>query len=131
MSKFEKRILKSSRHCRNCFIVGSGLGLIEDLIKHCNTLFVIYNDLPKIRNGKMIYRENFENIEQLYDIDFVFLDYDHHQHLSSMKNMLLKCRPIIFVGEEKAFPVETYKYLNGLGFVLVEIFKNMQKWIPK
>jgi len=131
MSKFEKRILKSSKQCRNCLVIGSGIGLLNDLIHHCHTVFIMHNDLPKIRNAKVVYRENFNGIDQLHDIDFIFLDYNQYPNLNKIRNLLLKCRPVIFVEGETVFPVEDYKYLSGLGFALIEIFKNMQKWIPK
>jgi hypothetical protein len=131
MSKFEKKILKGSKNHRNCLVVGTGLGMMPDIIEYFQNIFIIDKSLPRIRNMKVVYREDFENLLQLHDVDFVFLDYEHHKNLNRMRELLLKCRPVIFVKGDIAFPVEDYKYLNSLGFALVDISKNMQKWTPK
>jgi hypothetical protein len=131
MSKFSKRILSSSKYCRNSLVVGTGFGWLEQLIEHCNTVFIIDNFDKNIKGRNVIHREDFQEIQVLTDIDFIFVDSSHFSNLNKLRPVWTKCRPAIFLEGSDFFGKENYKYLRSESYLLVEIFKNMQKWIPQ
>ena len=131
MSKFSKRILSSSKHCRNSLVVGGGFGWLEELINHCNTVFIIDSPDKNIKGRTIVHREDFRDIQVLSDIDFIFIDSCHFSNLNKLKPVWTKCRPVIFLEGADLFGKENYKYLRSENYSLVEIFKNMQKWVPQ
>ena len=131
MSKFSKRILSSSKSCRNSLVIGSGIGWLNDLLEHCNTVFIIDGLDLNLKRKNIVHRESFQDINLLTDIDFIFVDQSHFSNLSKLKPVFTKYRPLIFLQASNELPVEYYKYLRSESYALVEIFKNMQKWIPQ
>lgn len=130
MSKFSKRILKSSTNCRNCVVVGSGLGYLQDLIDHCGTVFVIDGIDKSIKFKNVVHRQNFQDVQILPDIDFIFIDHSHFSNLSKLKPIWTAYRPVIFTEGADLLSAEDYLYFRSESYSLVEIFKRMQKWIP-
>lgn len=130
MSKFSKRILQSSSSCRNCLVVGSGLGYLPDLIAHCGTVFVIDAVDPSVRFKNVVHRQDFQDVNIFPDIDFIFIDHSHFSNLSKLKPVWTSYRPIIFTEGADSLSAEDYLYFRSESYSLVEIFKRMQKWIP-
>ena len=131
MSKFSKRILSSSKTCRNCLILGSGQGWLYDLLEHCNTVFIIDGTDKTLKRKNIVHREDFQDINLLNDIDFVFVDQAHFSNLNKLKPLFTRYRPAIFLQASSDLSIEHYKYLRSESYSLVEVFKNMQKWIPQ
>lgn len=130
MSKFSKRILSAKKEHRNCMVIGSGLGYLDDILENFQTVFII-DGINNLRKRNIVYRENFDGLETLADIDFVFLDAAHFSNLKKLRHVWLKCRPIFFLEGNDLFGIENYKYFRSESYALVERYKNMQKWIPQ
>jgi hypothetical protein len=131
MSKFSKRILSAKKEHRNCVVIGSGLGFLPEILESFQTIFIIDSKDFSIRKRNIIYRESLDDVEQLVDIDFVFLDADYFSNLKKLRPLWLKCRPAFFMEGSDLFGIENYKYFRSENYALVEVFKNMQKWIPQ
>lgn len=131
MSKFEKRILKSSIQCRNALVVGSGIGYLPDLITHCTTVFIIDPTDKQLKKRNIVKREWFTDLQLLTDIDFIFIDTAHYTNIPLLKLVFDKYRPIILL-EGTVLPAkEIHRLLQSSHYSLIEVFKNMQKWIPQ
>jgi len=130
MSKFTKRVLSSSKNHRNCLVLGSGLGYLNEIVDVFDTVFIVFEKSHDIRKRNIIYRENLSNIDILSDIDFVFVDAEYFDILKQLRPVWLKCRPVFLLEGEDIFGLENYKYLRSESYALVEKYKNMQKWIP-
>lgn len=130
MSKFEKRILEACSHHRNCLVVGSGLGMLDDLVDSMQTVFIINDGDRSIRKRNVVYRSNFQDIDVYTDIDLVIMDYNQYPNLRYLRALFLKCRPVTFVEGTELWPVDDYKYFRSFGYGLVEFYKHLQKWIP-
>ena len=130
MNKFEKRILSASSSRRNCLVVGSGLGAIDDIINTFSTVFIVYGDRT-IKGRHIVHREDLKDVKTLPDIDFMFLDYHQYNNIRLLQPLLLRYKPVVLVGGAELWPPDEYKFMHSQGFNLVEIFKNMHKWIPR
>ena len=126
MSKFTKRILGVGKNIRNCLVVGSGLGMIDDIVANFKTVFIVGDVVKKSRN--IIYREGFADMHLLTDIDFMFLDWDQHKNISKIQPIHLKYHPVIFIGSTELWPLEALRLLQTNGYKMAEPMKNMQKW---
>jgi hypothetical protein len=131
MSKFCKRILSANKNQRNCLVVGSGLGYIDEILEHFNTVFLIFNETCRVRKSNIVRRENFELLDTLTDIDFVFVDEKYFSDFKKLRPVWLRCRPVFLLEGEDLFGLENYKYFRSENYALVEKYKNMQKWIPQ
>lgn len=74
MNKFAKRVKKCSNHSGNALIVGTGYGQLENILKIYKTVFVVSPEPPEIRAKNLVYRQNFGNLNQLTEINTIFLD---------------------------------------------------------
>ena len=131
MSKFEKRILISSAHCRNSLVVGSGLGYLPDLITHCNTVFVIDSINNQLRTRNVVNRKWFTDLQLLTDIDFIFVDANHFHNIPLLKIVFDKFHPVIILEGTELPGVDNHRLLQSSRYSLIEVFKNVQKWIPQ
>jgi hypothetical protein len=102
---------------------------MRNIQENFQTVFIINNGDRSVRGKNIVYRQNFHDIHMLTDIDFIFLDFSQNGNLLKIEPLLRKDRPVIFVEGIKPWPVEDYKFLRSCGYVLVEFFKNMHKWI--
>lgn len=126
MSKFTKRILGAGKNIRNCLVVGSGLGMMDEIVDNFRTVFVVGDQTRKARN--IVYREGFADLHLLTDIDFMFLDWDQHSNIGKIQPVHHKYHPTIFIGGTELWPMEGLRILQTQGYRMAESFKNMQKW---
>jgi hypothetical protein len=131
MSKFSKKILSAKKEHRNCVVVGNGIGYLDDILESFQTVFIIDGVNINIRKRNIVYRESFDGIESLIDVDFVFLDAVHFSNLKKLRPLWLKCKPVFFMEGNDLFGIENYKYFRTESYALIERYKNMQKWIPQ
>jgi hypothetical protein len=129
MDKFSKRILSSSKNHRNCIVVGQGIGYLDNIVDSFQCVFIIDGN-AKIRKRNVVYRESFDNIDKLVDIDFVFVDSRYFDNFKKLRPVWLAHRPIFFLEGSDLFGLENYKYFRSESYALTNKYKNMQKWIP-
>lgn len=130
MDKFAKRLIKSNQNARNALVVGTGFGNLEKLTSILQTVFVINDGDRSIKRKNIVYKEDFSNIASLFDIDFLFIDYNQYGNLTKLQSLLQKNKPVIFVEGEKVWDVAEYKFLKANGYSQMELDKGMQKWMP-
>lgn len=81
MGKFEKRLSKSSKNVENALVIGSGFGKLEEILSVYKTVFVWAPTPPAIKAKNLVYRENFDHINQLTDISAIIFDINQLQFL--------------------------------------------------
>lgn len=126
MSKFSKRVLGAGKNTRNCLVIGSGLGMINDIVENFRTVFLIGDDTIRARN--VVRRAGFIDLHLMAEIDFMFIDYDQHSNIGKIQEIHKKYHPTIFIGGTDLWPMEAVRVLQANGYQLKETFKNMQKW---
>lgn len=82
MSKFEKRLRKSSTSVDTAIVIGTAFGHLGEILSIYKTVFVISPSPPDLKSKNLIYRENFNNLEQLGNISTIFVDKSQIHYLS-------------------------------------------------
>lgn len=130
MDKFSKRILSAKTQHRNCVVVGQGIGYLDNIVESFCCVFIIDSG-SAVRKRNIVHRENFDNIDKLTDIDFVFVDSSYFNDFKKLRPVWLAHRPVFFLEGNDVFGIDNYKYFRSENYALVERYKHMQKWIPQ
>jgi hypothetical protein len=97
MTKFIKRLTKLSDQLDTVLVVGSGLGELQALTEVFNTVFIIAPTPPEIKSKNIVYRENFNELNQLEGINVIIIDLDHIYFLDKLLSLILRWRPYILI----------------------------------
>ena len=128
MNKFIKRISKSKKNIRNILVVGTGWEKLPNLCDGFASVFVISTGLHDFRRKNLIYKESFDQIETLPDIDAIVIDRDQDVHVSKLLPLLNKYQSIILVQGVELFSKPEYKFLKTHGYAVTEMFGDSHLW---
>jgi len=128
MSKFVKRIKKLNKAARNVLIVGQGWGNLQDVIDSYSSIFLIDDENRLVRAKNVVYRENFDNLNQLQDVDLVLLDLDHENHIKDFIILLQRWSPILLIEGPELISKENQKLLKSNRYEIVEVQKRYYVW---
>ena len=95
MNKFIKRISKSKKNIRNILVVGTGWEKLPNLCDVFPSVFIISTGPQDFRRKNLIYKESFDQIETLPDIDAIIMDRDQDIHVSKLLPLLNKYQSVI------------------------------------
>lgn len=96
MDKFLKRISKLKKRPQNAVVFGTGMGRLSDLATIFQSIFV-FGSRPSIKAKNIIYRENFENLNQLSHVDMIFIDLNLKDQLNNLSPLWTSTDVIIVV----------------------------------
>lgn len=111
MSKFIKRVQKCSQTTGNALVVGTAFGNLEEILKIYNTVFVVSPTPPSLRARNLVYRQEFNNLNQLTEINTIFLDLDTVDRLSELTMLWQGNKSVIIIegdeviGRDKSVPL--------------------------
>ena len=128
MSKFAKRIKKLNKKCRNILVVGNAWGNLQEISENFNNIFLIDDQKRILRAKNIIYRENYDNLNHINDIDIILLDLDHENHLSELLPVFKRWSSIILIQGPDLISKENQKFLKSHHYQIVEIHKNYFQW---
>jgi hypothetical protein len=128
MSKFIKKITKSKKDPRNILVLGTGFGRLEDLCSRFASIFIISTDEQTVRKRNLIYKESFNQIEMLPDIDVIVMDRNQDIHISKLTPLLNKYQPVILVQGIELFGKADYKFLKTYGYAVTQMFNDSHLW---
>lgn len=128
MSKLVKRITKKFKNPRNVLIIGTGFGFLNELCDHFSSVFIISTLGESVRKKNLIYRESFEGIEFIPDLDLIFIDRNQDIHVEKLRPILTRYHPVIFVEGDELFGRAEYKFLQNFGFAVVERYTIYHIW---
>jgi hypothetical protein len=86
MDKFEKRLRKVSKNTENALVIGTAFGSLEKILSIYRTVFVISEDCPTIKAKNLVYRENFDHLNLLSEINVIFFDLNTVAKLEIIKD---------------------------------------------
>ena len=112
MHKFIKRITKSKKNIRNILVIGTGWEKLPLLCDGFASVFIISTGLQDLRRKNLIYKESFDQIETLPDIDAIVMDRDQDIHVSKLLPLLNKYQSVILVQGIELFAKSEYKFLK-------------------
>lgn len=114
MNKFQKRISKTTKNHGSALVIGSGLGHLEEILEVFRIVFVIADVAPNIKARNLTFRENFDDLNPITDIDAIFFDLDHIKYLENVSSIWHKYpAPILIEGNdviEREFSKPLYKH---------------------
>ena len=128
MNKFIKRISKSKKNIRNILVVGTGWEKLPNLCDVFPSVFIISTGPQDFRRKNLIYKESFDQIETLPDIDAIVIDRDQDMHVSKLLPLLNKYQSVILVQGIELFAKPEYKFLKTHGYAVVEMFGDSHLW---
>jgi hypothetical protein len=128
MSKFSKRIKKLFDVHTSCLVIGQGFSHLEDILEVFETVFVVSEKKPEIKHKKLVYRENCDNLSDLYEIQAVFFDLDQLDKLIYMPVVWTKNRPIVIIEGNDPIERTHSKPLYDHGFRCVELLGFFHIW---
>ena len=128
MNKFIKRISKSKKNIRNILVVGTGWEKLPNLCDVYPSVFIISTGPQEIRIKNLIYKESFDQIETLPDIDAIVIDRDQDIHVSKLLPLLNKYQSVILVQGVELFAKTEYKFLKTYGYAVTEMFGDSHLW---
>jgi len=128
MSKFIKKITKSKKDPRNILVLGIGFDRLEDLCNSFASIFIISTEKQIVRKRNLIYKENFDQLEMLPDIDVIVMDRNQDLHISKLLSLLNKYQPVILVQGIELFGKAEYKFLKTYGYAVTQMFNDSHLW---
>jgi urate oxidase len=115
MDKFEKRLKKLSNSYNNALVLGSAFGYLEKILSIYSTVFVI-NQVPAIKAKNLIYRENFDHLNNIIQVSAVFFDLNNLQYLDDLKDCWQKNNSIVVIEGNEPIGREFSKPLYESGW---------------
>lgn len=128
MSKLVKRIKKNFKNPRNVLVLGTGFGYLPEICEHFNSVFIISTLEEPIKRKNLIYKETFDSIEFLPDLDVILIDRNQDCNVEKLKPLLLRYRPILLVEGNSLFSKLEYKFLQNFNFSVTEMFNDYHLW---
>ena len=128
MSKFAKRIKKLNKKCRNVLVVGNAWGNLTELVENFNSIFLIDDQKRIVRAKNVIYRENFDNISHIYDVDIILINLDHENRIAELLPVIKRSNPVIVTEGPEIISKENQKFLKSHHYEIVEIHKTYFQW---
>jgi urate oxidase len=115
MDKFEKRLRKISNSYNNALVLGNSFGHLEKILTIYSTVFVI-NKLPTIKAKNLVYRENFNHLDNIAQVSAVFFDLDNLEYLSNLKDCWQRNNAVVIIEGNEPIGREFSKPLYDSGW---------------
>ena len=131
MTKFSKRIKKINRRARNLLVIGTAFGNLEELLDSFDTVFVVSSNPPIIKKRNLIYRENYNDIHTLTDVDIIIVDFDHSNFIPELTQVWRRTNPAIVVQGPDLISKDIQKILKSDHYNIVEVAKGYYLWKNK
>ena len=131
MTKFSKRIRKIDRKARNLLVVGTAFGNLAELVDSFDTVFVVSSNPPIVKTRNLIYRENYDGIHLLTDIDIIIIDFDHGNFIPELTQVWRRTNPAIVVQGPDLISKDIQKMLKSDHYNIVEVVYGYYLWKNK
>ena len=128
MTAFSKKIKKIKKEPQNCLVLGSMFGTIEGSHEIFKSVFVISNtdNLPRKKN--IIYREDYEGINLLPEIDFIFIDKEYFSVLDKIIQVWRKHKSYILTEAVEPPSKDLVKFLRSESYSIAWVDKRFYFW---
>jgi hypothetical protein len=131
MSKQTKRINKIKKNPKNALVVGSAFGELNQYVDVFSTTFVWQSSGDKLRRKTVVYRDTVESLNQLAEIDFIFIDKDHFAEIKNLHSVWRKSKSVILTQGTTFTEKALQKFLNSEHYYAVEVTKQYMIWKTK
>ena len=128
MSKFEKRLSKLGKRLDHAIVIGSGFGQLEELLQIFKTVFVIGGEKPTIKSKNLVYRENFENLYTVTNVNHIFYDLNKIDQLENLKDYWTKNKSLVLIEGNDPIEREFSKSLYASGWRCTSLQGTFHVW---
>ena len=128
MDKFEKKIRKIIKNPENAIVIGNGFGNLPSILSTHNTAFVIDANNKDLKAKNIIYKEDFEYMNLVYDVKVIYFDLDKLHLLEKLQDFWTRQKAIVIIegGEPISRKYSGPLYSSGWNCTLVE--KHFHVW---
>lgn len=123
MTTLSKKIQKTKKPTRNCLVLGSLFGNLEEIVNVFDSVFVVTADDVSLRRKNLIYRETIESVSILPDIDFIFIDRKYFSRIEELLQIWRRHRPLILTEGNEAPPKDIIKFLKNENYYVTWVDK--------
>lgn len=131
MSKIAKRSHKIVKDANSCLVVGDIVDAPETFLPYFTTVFILRTNDRIIKGRNVVYKEKFNDINTIKNIDFVFLSISALDQFDKISNVLTYFRSPVYIDYGEFLPKDQSNKFSSIGFEIVELIKNYQVWKPK
>jgi len=122
---------KLDKRSRNVLVVGTALEQLEDLLETFATVFVISNTAPRLQKRNVVYREDFDNIHLLTDIDLIIIDINQEHTIPELIQVWRRTNPTIVIQGPELISKDFQKLLKVDHYAIIEVAKGYYVWKNK
>ena len=97
MTKFQKRLHKLSTNHAHALVLGSAFGMLDQIVKLYDTVFVISADPPDVKAKNLVYKETFVKLDHIQNIASIFIDQNELCNLDKVEALWKNHNSKIFV----------------------------------
>lgn len=130
MSKFIKRIQKTvKKNISHCVVVGNDSDTIDYIVSDFSTVFCLsWNTIPP-RNKNIIPIQSISFLQNLTDIDIVFINQNFDENVLQFLIPLSKiCAPAILLNNNLVLSTEYISFFNRIKYEQVIVLDQYQVW---
>lgn len=128
MADLSKRIRKILKKPKNAVVLGNAMDNVGSLCELFSTVFIINGQIENFRKKNIIYRENFEGLENISEIDFVFVDKSRIDDIYELRNLIKRQQPYVLTEDTSAIRKEHTKFFREYQYQVVDIAKRFYIW---
>jgi hypothetical protein len=128
MSKLIKRLQKEVKFLENTILLGCGFGHFDDIVESFDTVFIINAQSTEIKRKNIVYREDFNHIEQLSDVNSIFVDRNRVDAIAGLRPAWMKRKMAIIIEGSEVIDRQTASSLWESGYRAVEQYKDYHVW---
>jgi hypothetical protein len=112
-------------------VIGTAFGNLEELLDSFDTVFVVSSGPPIFKKRNLIYRENYDDIHTLTDVDIIIVDFDQVNFIPELTQVWRRTNPAVIVQGPDLPSKDIQKILKSDHYAIVEVAKGYYLWKNK
>jgi hypothetical protein len=120
MNKWSKRIKKYVNDDSSILVIGQAFGILIGLSNIFKTVFVISYSDNKIKRKNIIYRENFNDINDIGSVSIIMVDLDKVKELEMMPTYWTRFHPLVLIEGNEPIDRSKSAYLYKYGYRCID-----------
>jgi hypothetical protein len=116
MNKFQKRLSKLDKNQVNAVVIGTAFGNLENILEIYATVFVIDENFPTVKAKNLVYKENFDNLNAITEVNAIFFDLNRLDQFEMVKEFWRRNNSKVIIEGEEPIGREFSKPLYDTGW---------------
>jgi hypothetical protein len=128
MTKFQKRLRKLHKHPENALVIGQGFGHLHEILEIYKTVFVINNHHPEIKARNLVFRNNFDDLNNLVELSVIIFDLNKVEHLEKLTQSWIRSKSTIVIEGDEPIDRSRSKPLYNTNWQCTNLFGFFHVW---